>query len=168
VLQGRLSLIVSRSQVFCAGWAVNWNTAGVHCMNLKLKKPRDLLILSRGDSVTKGNLFDLIQYSKVDGSPYWDGFENKIGNTPQQGINWLGQNPNCSAVLIKTRPGLYDQDGWIDEGECLYRYSIKSVKGHVSYAEKANAVLINQPANGFQFCCLLNPVINGFIKVPSE
>ena len=118
-------------------------------MNISLKKPRELLILSRGDAVTKRNLFDLVQYSKVDGSPYWDGFENRIGNTPQQGINWLGQNPNCSAVLIKTRPGSYDQDGWIDGNEDLYRYSFKSVKGHISYAEKANAVLINQPKNGY-------------------
>ena len=118
-------------------------------MNLSLKKPRDLLILSRGDVVTKRNLFDLIQYSKVEGSPYWNGFENKIGNTPQQGINWLGQSPNCSAVVIKTRPGLYGQDGWVDESDDVYRYSFKSVKGHISYAEKANAVLINQPKNGY-------------------
>lgn len=118
-------------------------------MNISLKKPRELLALARGDAVTKRNLFDLVQYSKVDGSPYWDGSDNKIGNTPQQGINWLGPNPNCSAVLIKTRLGSYDQDGWIDESEDLYRYSFKSVKGNISYVEKANAVLINQPRNGY-------------------
>ncbi len=122
---------------------------GFHCMNVNLRKSREILTLSRGDAVTKRNLFDLIQYSKVEGSPFWDGFENRIGNTPQQGINWLGLNSDCVAVLIKTRVGLYDEDGWVEGSEDLYRYSFKSVKGRILYAEKANAVLINQPKSGY-------------------
>jgi putative restriction endonuclease len=118
-------------------------------MNISLRKSREILTLSRGDAVTKRNLFDLIQYSKVEGSQFWDGVENRIGNTPQQGINWIGMNPICIAVLIKTRVGSYDEDGWVEGSEDLYRYSFKSVKGRISYAEKANAVLINQPKIGY-------------------
>lgn len=118
-------------------------------MHRELKKPREILKISRGDAVTRRNLFDLIQYSKVEASPYWEGYENIIGNTPQQGINWLGQIPNCTAVLIKTKLGSYDQDGWEDENESLYRYSFKATKGRISYADKANAVLVNQPLNGY-------------------
>lgn len=51
--------------------------------------------------------------------------------------------------MIKTRLGSYSKDGWVDGSEDLYRYSFKSVKGHISYAEKANGVLINQPTNGY-------------------
>ena len=112
---------------------------------MELKRPTDILHLSTGNVVTKRNLFDLIQYSKVEDSKYWDGKENQIGNTPQQGINWLGKPPHCQAVLIKTRPGSYQHDGWEGDDETLFRYSFKSVRDKISYTEKANAVLINQP-----------------------
>ena len=118
-------------------------------MQIELKKPTELLRLSAGDVVTKRNLYDLIQYSKVEGSEYWAGDGNQIGNTPQQGINWLGAPPECQAVLIKTRPGSYQDDGWQDDSEIAYHYSFKSAKDRISYAEKANAVLINQPQYGY-------------------
>ena len=114
-------------------------------MQVELKKSRDLLRMSIGGSVTKRNLFDLIQYSKVEGSGYWEGDGGQIWNTPQQGINWLGRAPNCDAVLIKTKLGSYAHDGWLGKEENSYRYSFKAVKGAISYAEKANAVLVNQP-----------------------
>lgn len=112
---------------------------------MKLKKPNDVLHLSKGDIVTKRNLFDLIQYSKVEGSGHWEGEENKIGNTPQQGINWLGNPPNCKAVIIKARLGSYQDDGWQGHDQNTYHYSFKAVNNRISYLEKANSVLINQP-----------------------
>jgi putative restriction endonuclease len=90
-------------------------------------------------------LFDLIQYSKVVDSQYWGGSEAQIGNTPQQGINWVGIPPACLAVIIKTRPGSYEEDGWADEERTSYRYSFKARGGEISYSEKANEVLISQP-----------------------
>jgi putative restriction endonuclease len=118
-------------------------------MHIKLKKPNEILRIPVGDLVAKRNLFDLIQYSKVEGSEYWEGSDKRIWNTPQQGINWLGEPPHCEAVLIKTRPGSYQHDGWQDDGGAAYRYSFKAVKEKISYTEKANAVLINQPRYGY-------------------
>ena len=112
---------------------------------MELKKTQDLFSLSTGDIVTKRNLYDLVQFSKVESSPYWSGAEGVIGNTPQQGINWVGQLPEVKAVLIKTRPGSYDDDGWSDEAKTSYHYSFKARSSEISYSEKANVVLVKQP-----------------------
>ncbi len=112
---------------------------------MELYKTEHIFSLSTGDVVTKRNLFDLIQYSKVENSEYWSGNENAIGNTPQQGINWVGQLPNIKAVIIKTRDGSYEDDGWTDTSKNFYHYSFKARNGEISYTEKANEVLIKQP-----------------------
>lgn len=112
---------------------------------MKLNKPQDLYSLSIGETVTKRNLYDLIQYSKVSSSPYWDGPEFVIGNTPQQGINWIGGLPIVKAVIIKTSRGSYKEDGWTDTTKSVYHYSFKARGGKISYKEKANEVLIKQP-----------------------
>ncbi|WP_217642464.1 hypothetical protein [Marinobacter zhejiangensis] len=120
---------------------------------MELKKPQDLFLLASGDVVTKRNLFDLIQYSKVADSQFWGGAEVRINNTPQQGINWIGEPPAWHGVIIKTRPGSYEEDGWADDGKASYHYSFKARGGEVSYSEKANTALINQPQ--YQYPVLL-------------
>lgn len=112
---------------------------------MQLKKPSDLLELTTGETVTKRNLFDLIQLSKVEGSPYWEGPGWLIGNTPQQGINWVGTFPDCRAVLIKAKHGSYENDGWAENNKNSYHYSFKARDGKISYTEKANSVLVDQP-----------------------
>ncbi|WP_343577797.1 HNH endonuclease [Pseudomonas sp.] len=112
---------------------------------MELRKPQDLFSLTRGDTVSKRNLFDLIQHSKVKSSPYWSGEEFAIGNTPQQGINWIGKLPSIKAVIIKTRPGSYEDDGWTDDNRSEFRYSFKSRNEKINLKEKANDVLIKQP-----------------------
>jgi putative restriction endonuclease len=110
-----------------------------------LNNTLDLLELKNGEIITKRNLFDLIQFSKVVDSKYWTGPDNIIGNTPQQGINWIGAFPFVKGVIIKTRKGSYKEDGWKDEDKFTYHYSFKAKDGIVSYEEKANKVLIKQP-----------------------
>lgn len=119
----------------------------------ELKKPSDLFLLSVGNIVTKRNLFDLIQYSKVADSQYWGGEDMQIGNTPQQGINWVGKLPACHAVIIKTKSGSYQDDGWENNSKTVYHYSFKVRGGEIYYLEKANTVLINQPQ--YQYLILL-------------
>lgn len=114
-------------------------------LRVELKGAQDLFRLIRGDSVSKRNLFDLIQYSKVAGSSFWSGEDLRVGNTPQQGINWVGALPVCRAVILKTRPGAYVEDGWTNEEKIAYRYSFKARDGIISHVEKANTVLIHQP-----------------------
>lgn len=110
-----------------------------------IKKPSELLSLQPGESITKRNLYDLIQYSKVEDSEFWDGPEATIGNTPQQGINWIGSPPDTVGVIIKTRLGSYEHDGWVGEQRDSYQYSFKARNGSISYTEKANEVLVKQP-----------------------
>lgn len=112
---------------------------------MNLTSPRDLFSLMGKDTVSKRNLYDLIQYSKVESSSYWGGASFLIGNTPQQGINWIGAFPALKGVVIKVRPGSYDGDGWADASETMYHYSFKARNAVVSYEEKANQSLINQP-----------------------
>lgn len=131
---------------------------------MELKGTQDLFRLTAGDSVSKRNLFGLIQYSKVPGSDFWSGEELKIGNTPQQGINWVGVPPACRAVILKTRPGSYAEDGWTNEERTAYRYSFKARDGVISHAEKANAVLIHQPGFAIRSFFLPRQRISGRTK----
>jgi len=112
---------------------------------MELKIVQDIFKLVIGQTVTKRNLFDLIQYSKIESSPFWSGTDYIIRNTPQQGINWIGAQPNILAVIIKTKPGSYNEDGWSDNKKTFYNYSFKSKKGTISFTEMANDVLIKQP-----------------------
>lgn len=146
---------------------------------MELQNPLDLLSITVGDTVLKRNLFDLIQYSKVEGSTYWAGNYLQIGNTPQQGINWLGELPACRAVIIKTKPGSYDEDGWGSESKNIYHYSFKARGGRVSYTEKANQVLIKQPQFGypillfterkslwaFEGCFRVTEILDSFVRL---
>lgn len=115
----------------------------------KLSKVPDLFRLEIGDSVSKGNLFDLIQYSKQENSEYWSGKAYSIGNTPQQGINWIGEFPDLHGVIIKSKSEDYGNDGWQDEKRNLFSYSFKARNGKVNKQEKANRCLIDQSAHGY-------------------
>lgn len=112
---------------------------------MQLVVPADVFGLSPGGRVSKRNLFDLIQFSKQNGSVHWGGRADRIGNTPQQGINWIGDAPNVKGVIIKTSGGSYPGDGWLGGGQEAYRYSFKARKGVVNHEELANRVLIDQP-----------------------
>jgi len=109
----------------------------------------DLLNMPDGAEISKRTLFDLIQFSKVPGSAHWSGESSIINNTPQQGINWVGEIPALGGVLVKVRSGSYKHDGWVGAGRELYRYSLKARKGVISLAEKANRALLNQPDFGY-------------------
>jgi putative restriction endonuclease len=116
---------------------------------MKLTSANDLFLLHPGDRVARTNLYQLIQYSKVLESAYWHGEEARVGNTPQQGINWIGSLPACRAVLVKTTNESYVRDGWTDVLRNSYDYSLKARSGKVNRTEKANSVLIQQPQYGY-------------------
>ncbi len=110
-----------------------------------IENSNDLFTLHPGARIPKSELYDLIQYSKVEGSSQWLGEASSIGNTPQQGINWIGSAESPKGVIIKTSPGRYPQDGWIGSAGEYYRYSFKAIKGKVSLQHKPNQVLVQQP-----------------------
>ena len=116
---------------------------------MKLIKPSDVLKLKQGDKITKQNLNDLIQYSKVKSSKYWQGEEYLISNTPQQGINWMGKLPFLKCLILKNYEGAYDVDGWDKSEENIFNYSFKARKKQISLKEKANLVLLKQPVYSY-------------------
>lgn len=119
---------------------------------MTLNSVHDLLNLGRGEEVLKGNLYDLIRLSKISTSSFWSGEEYIVHNTPQQGINWIGQWPFLRAVIVKTRIGAYGHDGWVDEAGATFRYSFKARSGKIDYKEKANVALIEQPRFSYPVC----------------
>lgn len=112
-------------------------------------RPKDLLALRPQTRLPKITLYKLIQLSKIETSPHWGGGSYIIGNTPQQGINWIGKFPKIRAVIIKAITGAYSNDGWTDVHKNTYRYSFKQQKGLIDYDEMANKVLISQIEFGY-------------------
>ena len=109
---------------------------------VNLKSFKDLFLLKQDSRISKKNLWDLIQYSKVIGSEYFTTIENSIGNTPQQGINWVGNAPFHQLIIIKTKKGKYIHDGY--ENNQSFSYSFKAQKGIINENETANKCIINQ------------------------
>lgn len=112
-----------------------------------LTNTKQLLSLTIGNRIRKNKLYALIVGSKVQGSEYWNGETYRIGNTPQQGINWIGSKPDILAVIIKTVPGRYTNDGQRSGNGFIY--SLKARNGVVNCNEIANEVLIEQPKKGY-------------------
>lgn len=116
------------------------------CVELNL--PSDLFNLVRGDVLTKGCLYRLIIDSKKNSSSAWEGYGFQIRNTPQQGINWIGDFPSLKGVIVKTKSGAYHADKEVDSDN--YHYSFKAITKAdgstvINRTEKANLSLINQP-----------------------
>lgn len=136
-----------------SGWNIRChNSKGMHIRSkedMAVISFEHLINLPVGTAIAKRALYDLIQYSKVPSSEYWMGEEFVINNTPQQGINWVGDLPSLNGVLVKVKPGTYNHDGWLDGEKILYRYSFKARKGVVSFKEKANLALLNQAEFGY-------------------
>lgn len=116
---------------------------------VELKSALSFYSIQLGQLVSRRNMYDVIQFSKVSSSQYWAGKDCVIGNTPQQGINWIGTFPELRAVIVKTRPGAYGDDGWVDREKGQCRYSLKANKGVINQAEKANLALTRQPEYGY-------------------
>ncbi len=132
-----------------------------------LKSFKDLLFLKQNSQISKRNLWDLIQFSKVEGSEYFNNIENVIGNTPQQGINWIGKAPFHQLVIIKTKEGKYFHDGY--ENNESFSYSFKSQKGFINKNEIANRCIIDQKKHNYPILLLKeigkNWNVEGYFKV---
>ena len=109
-------------------------------------KPSDFFTLNIGDVVTAADMNAVIQGSKQASSSFYEGADWRIGNTPQQGINWIGASPKVKAVIIKLTGGYKDE--FLQNGEKL-KYHFKANKGVVNKKEQANQVLIQQQKKGY-------------------
>src|SRR5574344_1755659 len=105
-------------------------------MMVEIHNGKDILNLRNGDKIRKNDLYEIIVKSKDDTS---DSFlkDYIINNTPQQGINWIGNDEQPKAVIIKSKSGKYENDSNTE-------YAFKARNGKVNKFEKANKVIINQ------------------------
>ena len=99
---------------------------------------KDILELQANDLIYKSSLYNIIVESKKWYTPQYLGPEFEIKNSPQQGINWVGDNHIPTAVIVKSKFDHYHQDN-------INEYAFKARNGIVNKYEKANQVLINQP-----------------------
>lgn len=104
----------------------------------------ELFLLIENDVVTKSDLFQLIIDSKQSDEML------TINCSPQQGINPIGNDPNFSAVIIKSYRGsnpLYS-DRWLDENKKKYLYELKrdvsKKEVKINYNHVGNRSLMNE------------------------
>lgn len=115
-----------------------------------LNRPQDLFYLLEDTSVSKSSLNSLIQNSKIENSSFWGGSDFIINNTPQQGINWIGDFRNgdynqLKGIIVKAiNQDEYPYDGWVDSDKKIYRYSYRKDRNMVDYQKVPNMVLIQQ------------------------
>jgi hypothetical protein len=100
---------------------------------------KDIINMEKGDTISTSDLSILIKNSKEPNSDNWTGEDYIINNTPQKGINWIGNDKRPLAVITKTNLGRYAED---NNGKT---YAFEAEKGKVNKAIKTNQVLINQP-----------------------
>lgn len=107
----------------------------------------DLLNITKGNSIDLQNYYDLIIKSK---QKKWEFYNHEliIGNTPQQGINWIGpkltnQTYNLlKAVLVRAMNNNNYNDGLRENGK--YAYCFRLDNGNINYQIKPNMVLLQQ------------------------
>lgn len=111
-------------------------------------KVSDLLRLPTGTKIPRGSFQRLVEESKNRLKEYFEGEDWFIGNTPQQGINWIkGKDGHLKAAIVKITGKSYN-DQFIKDQEELY-YHLKANKGIVNRNESANRALIEQPNYGY-------------------
>lgn len=107
-----------------------------------IKTAKDIIALKPNDEVSVKDLYNVIVDSKCRGTDAFLGASFVINNTPQQGINWIGDDYCPKAVIIKTKLGNYEEDS-------LTEYAFKARHEVINYSEKANQVLINPKNYGY-------------------
>ena len=102
----------------------------------KLNSIEDLLSLEMGDTISASDRYKLFT-------------GKKIGNTPQKGINWLGDYRKPALIVLRSRTSSGYTDRWIDESSGIYLYYFMIEKrstnnARINFESKENLVLLNQ------------------------
>lgn len=93
-----------------------------------IQKPSQLFSLLTSDTIDKGHLFKIIQFSKQKDNAFWEGPNWIINNTPQQGINWIGSYPNLKGVIIKKKVLMLMMDGGTQKKHYIPIHSKQEMK----------------------------------------
>jgi len=97
-----------------------------------------------------GDLFELREGDVVSASDRYKVFTGpKVGNTPQKGINWVGNLPDVSLVIVRCEAFSGYGDRWIDENSGIFLYYLmiekrNSKSARINYSSSENLVLLDQ------------------------
>ena len=97
-----------------------------------------------------------------------------VGNTPQKGINWIGEPPNYNLVIARCDESSGYGDRWIDADANIFLYYLMvemrgTTKSKINYASKENLALLNQEQHEAPVLLMINQddeiVVEGYFKV---
>lgn len=113
-------------------------------------KVSELLYMRRGTRISRGLFQRLVVESKDSTKELFEGEDWYLGNTPQQGINWIKtrNDRRFKAAIVKMTGESYTDRFLTEDREVLY-YHLKAQKGKINRNEEANRALIEQPEHGY-------------------
>lgn len=125
-------------------------------MNTRFDRLSDILAVKRGDTISKSDRFNLFTGEGV-------------GNTPQKGINWLGEFPSLLHVIVKCTVDSGYSDRWIDENQEIFLYYLMvenkgTEKARVNLNSKENKALLSQSEHSAPIL-LLTELSNDLLRV---
>ena len=115
---------------------------------IKINKIEDLNTLSKGDLVSKSEKNSLFTGPEVN-------------NTPQKGINWIGEYPKIDQIILTSKTDSGYHDRWMDKNETLYLYYLminhrNTHKASIEDQRKENLILIEHSKNKAPILLFIN------------
>jgi len=109
-------------------------------MTVRFDRLSDILSAKKGDLVSRSERYKLFTGPKV-------------GNTPQKGINWLGNPPDFLHVMARCALHSGYSDRWIDDSKEIFLYYLMvtnrgTSNATINYQSKENKALLNQREHG--------------------
>ena len=125
-------------------------------MSTRFDRLSDILAVKKGDMISKSDRFNLFTGESV-------------GNTPQKGINWLGEFPNLLHVIVKCTVDSGYSDRWIDENQQIFLYYLMvenkgTEKARINLNSKENKALLFQSEHSAPIL-LLTELSNDLLRV---
>ena len=127
----------------------------------RLRTVADILSLKRGDRISATDRYELFTGPAV-------------GNTPQKGINWIGDPPDYDLVIVRSTATYGYGDRWIDKDAGLYLYYLMignrgTSDASINYNSKENSALLGQPNHLAPVLLTINSeTAPGFIDVQGQ
>tara|TARA_Y100000389_G_scaffold204015_1_gene254525 strand:- start:45 stop:515 length:471 start_codon:yes stop_codon:yes gene_type:complete len=109
----------------------------------------DLFNLKEGDRISKENRNNLFT-------------GKQINNTPQKGINWIGEYPDIKLIVLTSKLDSGYKDQWVDQYRYKFCYYLMINHRHTSKSKlegnrKENLILTEYKRHNAPILVLLNP-----------
>jgi putative restriction endonuclease len=114
----------------------------------ELYEVNDLYDLSEGDIISKKNRNNLFT-------------GRKVNNTPQKGINWVGNYPDIELIILTSKLDSGYKDQWVDQYRYKFHYYLMINHRHTPKAtleknRKENLILLEYQKHNAPILVLIN------------